>query len=277
MRFAINLPNFGTFAAPRLLAELAAEAEAAGWDGFFIWDHTRPGPLPVTDPWLALTAMALATRRLRLGPMVTPLPRRRPEEVARQAATLDQLSGGRLILGAGLGDDLFKEFSSFGHELNAVHRGQMLDEALAVIEGLLSGERFSFRGKWYEVHDAQFLPKPVQQPLPVWIAGRWPAKPPFRRAARWQGVAPVSAAGTITPDVCREIVDFVRSQRADSGHFDVAVTAWRRDLSADEEAAQVADFAAAGATWYQVSFAGSTEAEEVREAIRRGPPAQPAT
>jgi alkanesulfonate monooxygenase SsuD/methylene tetrahydromethanopterin reductase-like flavin-dependent oxidoreductase (luciferase family) len=275
MRFAINLPNFGTFAAPRLLAELAAEAEDAGWDGFFIWDHTRPGPLPVTDPWLALTAMALATRRIRLGPMVTPLPRRRPEEVARQAATLDQLSDGRLILGVGLGDDLFKEFSSFSHELNAVHRGQMLDEALSVIEGLLSGERFSFHGKWYEVHDAQFLPKPVQEPLPVWVAGRWPAKPPFRRAARWQGAAPVSAAGAMTPDVCREIVDFVRGERTGGGRFDVAVTAWRRDLSPEEEASQVADFASAGATWYQVSFAPNAGADEVREAIRRGPPAQP--
>ncbi len=271
MRFAINLPNFGTFADTKLLADLAAEAEAAGWDGFFLWDHTRPGPLPLADPWIALTAIALATSRLRLGPMVTPLPRRRPEDVARQVATLDRLSGGRLVLGVGLGDDLFKEFSSFGHELDAVNRGQMLDEALVVITGLLRGERFSFHGKWFDVTDVEFQPKPLQQAVPIWVAGRWPAKPPFRRGARYDGIAPVSQAGAMTPDVCREIVDYTLGQRTSDAPFDVAVTAWRRDLSPAAEAQQVADFAAAGATWYQVSFAGTASADEVFEAIRRGP------
>src|SRR5688572_6071575 len=111
MRFAVNLPNFGVFADVPLLVRLAKEAETAGWDGFFLWDHTRPGKLPVAEPWIALTAIALATKRVRIGPMVTPLPRRRPEEVARQAVTLDHLSKGRLILGVGLGDDLFGELS----------------------------------------------------------------------------------------------------------------------------------------------------------------------
>jgi alkanesulfonate monooxygenase SsuD/methylene tetrahydromethanopterin reductase-like flavin-dependent oxidoreductase (luciferase family) len=273
MRFAINLPNFGSFADAQLLTDLASGAEEAGWDGFFLWDHTRPGPLPLTDTWVALTAVALATQRIRLGPMVTPLPRRRPEEVARQAASLDQLSDGRLILGVGLGDDLFKEFSSFDHELNAIHRGQMLDEALEVLTGLWSGERFSFLGTWYQVHDAQFLPTPRQRPLPVWVAGRWPAKPPFRRGARWQGITPVSAAGAMTPDVCREIVAFTRAEREGNEPFDVAVTAWGRDRSDEEEARLVSDFAAAGATWYQISLAATSSADEVRDAIRRGPPA----
>jgi alkanesulfonate monooxygenase SsuD/methylene tetrahydromethanopterin reductase-like flavin-dependent oxidoreductase (luciferase family) len=218
----------------------------------------------------------MATERIRLGPMVTPLPRRRPEEVARQTATLDRLSGGRLVLGVGIGDDLFKEFSSFGYELNPVHRGQMLDEALTVITGLWRGERFSFRGRWFEVQDARFLPPPLQQPVPIWIAGRWPARPPFRRGARWQGIAPVSAAGAMTPEVCRQIAGFVRSRREDESSFDIAVTAWRRDLSAEDERRQVAEFASAGATWYQVSFAATAPADDVLEAIRRGVPDQPA-
>ena len=146
MKFAINLPNFGTFADTRLLADLAAEAEAHGWDGFFLWDHTRPGTLPVADPWIALTAIALATERIRLGPMVVPLPRRRPEEVARQCVALDHLSNGRLILGVGIGDDLWREFSAFGHELDAVKRGQMLDEALEVLTGLWQRRAFQLRG-----------------------------------------------------------------------------------------------------------------------------------
>ena len=103
MRFAINLPNFGIFGDARLLAELAAEAEEHGWDGFFIWDHTRPGPLPLAEPWVALTAIALATQRIRLGPMVTPLPRRRPTKLARETVSVDHLSGGRLTLGVGIG------------------------------------------------------------------------------------------------------------------------------------------------------------------------------
>lgn len=272
MQFAINLPNFGTFADTKLLAGLAAEAEAAGWDGFFLWDHTRPGPLPLAEPWIALTAIALATSRIRLGPMVTPLPRRRPEEVARQAATLDRLSGGRLVLGVGLGDDLFREFSSFGHELDAVNRGQMLDEALDVINGLLRGERFTYHGKWFDVTDVEFQPKPLQEPLPIWVAGRWPAKPPFRRGARYDGIAPVSQTGAMTPDLCREVVEFTMSQRQSQGPLDVAVTAWRRDLGRAEEAQQVAAFAVAGATWYQISFAATASRDEVIDAIRRGPP-----
>jgi alkanesulfonate monooxygenase SsuD/methylene tetrahydromethanopterin reductase-like flavin-dependent oxidoreductase (luciferase family) len=273
VKFAINLPNFGVFGDARLLAELAAEAESHGWDGFFIWEHTRPGPLPLAEPWVALTAIALATQRIRLGPMVTPLPRRRPEEVARQAVTLDHLSNGRLILGVGLGDDLFHEFSAFGHELDAVKRGRMLDEALEVITGLWRGKPFTYRGEFFRVEDVEFQPPPLQEPrIPIWVAGRWPAKPPFRRAARFEGIAPVSAAGAMTPDVCRALLDFTMSHRSSDAPLDVAVTSWRRDLSPAAEAQQVRDFASAGATWYQVSFGASAALDDVRTAIQLGPP-----
>ena len=105
MKFAIYVPNFGPFGNARVLADLAREAESAGWDGFFIWDHviwSSPEEQPVVEPWVALTAIAMATERIRIGPIITPLPRRRPWQVARQAASLDQLSGGRLILGVGV-------------------------------------------------------------------------------------------------------------------------------------------------------------------------------
>jgi alkanesulfonate monooxygenase SsuD/methylene tetrahydromethanopterin reductase-like flavin-dependent oxidoreductase (luciferase family) len=114
VRFAINAPNFGAFAETRLLASLAQEAESAGWDGLFLWDHIRPGPVPLSDPWIQLAAMALNTSQIKLGTMVTPLPRRKPEELARQTVTLDRLSGGRLIVGVGLGDDMWNEYSAFG-------------------------------------------------------------------------------------------------------------------------------------------------------------------
>src|SRR3954468_19670952 len=147
MQFAINTPNFGSFADVRLLAELAREAEDAGWDGFFVWDHIGGSSLqaiPMADPWVALTAMAMATSRVKLGPIVTPLPRRRPWKLARESVTLDHLSQGRLILGVGLGDPVATEFGSFGDETDPRRPAAMLDEGLEVLTGLWRGEPFSF-------------------------------------------------------------------------------------------------------------------------------------
>src|SRR4051794_35035747 len=188
MKFAINAPNFGTYADPAFVTALARSAEAAGWDGFFLWDHIRPGPVPLGDPWLLLTAIALSSERLALGPMVTPLPRRKPEEVARQATTLDHISGGRLVLGVGLGDDGWREFSAFGPYPEDRTRAEMLDEGLDVITALWRGDVVTRAGKHYAVTEALFAPAPVQRPrVPIWVAGRWPSRRPFDRAARWDG------------------------------------------------------------------------------------------
>jgi alkanesulfonate monooxygenase SsuD/methylene tetrahydromethanopterin reductase-like flavin-dependent oxidoreductase (luciferase family) len=267
VRFAINAPNFGTFAETRLLASLAQEAESAGWDGFFLWDHIRPGPVPLSDPWIQLAAMAMNTSQIKLGTMVTPLPRRKPEEVARQTVTLDRLSGGRLILGVGLGDDMWNEYSAFGGAMDARVRGEMLDEGLAVITALWSGKAVTYKGKHYCVQDAVFQPTPLQQPrIPVWIGGRWPAKRPFLRAARWDGVAPVSQAGAMTPAICREIVGFTLRHRKLDSPFEVAVAGRYPTRQ------RVQEFAEAGATWYQVGLSAGTPFDEALQVIRRGPP-----
>ena len=195
MRFAINVPNFGPFGHPRIMAELAQEVEAAGWDGMFIWDHmlwTWPENYPVTEPWVTLGAMAMVTERIRLGPMVTPLPRRRPWQVARQAVTLDQLSNGRAVLGVGIGGDWFGDYSRFGEPADDRTHGQQLDEALEVVTGLWGGIPFSYAGQHYSIKETQFLPAPIQQPrIPIWVAGVWPGTKPFRRAAQYDGVAPI--------------------------------------------------------------------------------------
>ncbi|GAC1357049.1 MAG: hypothetical protein NVSMB38_39060 [Ktedonobacteraceae bacterium] len=131
-----------------MLAELAHEAEEAGWDGFFVWDHINyklagsPGPVVVADPWIQLAAIALRTRRIKFGPMVTPLPRHRPWKLARETVTLDHLSAGRLILGIGLGSDRSGEYSNFGETTEARIRGEMLDEGLATLTPLQSGVIF---------------------------------------------------------------------------------------------------------------------------------------
>ena len=191
LRSALWLPIFDELADPLVVARLAAEAEEAGWHGFFVWDHVHwHAPVrQVADPWITLAAAATATERLRLGPMVTPLARRRPAKVARETATLDGLSDGRLTLGVGLGSDRFgAEFSATGEQLDDRQRGQMLDEALQILAAAWSGQPVHHRGEYYTVDGMRFLPRPVQRPgVPVWVAGLAGNARPLRRAARHDG------------------------------------------------------------------------------------------
>jgi probable F420-dependent oxidoreductase len=253
MRFGLNVSTTGILSEPQTLMHLARVAEAAGWDGFFIWDilgGDSTNPTPIVDPWIALAAIATATKRIRIGAMVTPLPRRRPWKVARESASLDHLSGGRLILGVGIGTSA-EEFARFGEEPDPRIRGAMLDEGLAVVTGLWRGEPFSFQGKHYQVQAATLLPRPIQQPrIPIWVGGIWPHKAPFRRAAQWDGVFPFGLNNNLTLDEIREMVSFIRSQRPDGTPFDIMVGG---DVPFDDPArarAILADYAAAGVTWW---------------------------
>jgi alkanesulfonate monooxygenase SsuD/methylene tetrahydromethanopterin reductase-like flavin-dependent oxidoreductase (luciferase family) len=277
MKFAVYTPNFGPLAEPRVLAETAREAEEAGWDGFFIWDHvlwTYPENHPTYDPWVALAAIATVTHRIRLGVLVTPVARRRPWKLAREAVTLDHLSGGRLVLGVGSGHDMFKEYSAFGESTDLVTHGEMLDEGLEVISGLWSGEPFSYEGKHYHIREAHFLPGPVQQPrIPVWVAGMWPYKKPLRRSARWDGVVPIGTKAELTPDDIRVIGSYVREHRTSQEPFDIVCSGTL--LAGDDDAIErAAAFEAAGATWWLEHFVpwDKRSVDEQRDAVRNGPP-----
>ena len=280
MQFAINTPNFGSFADARLLAELAQEAEDAGWDGFFVWDHIGGSSLqaiPMADPWVALTAMAMATSRIKLGPIVTPLPRRRPWKLARESVTLDHLSQGRLILGVGLGSDSFyKEYSTYGESPDDKLHAAMLDEGLDVLVQLWSGETVSYTGQHYQIHEAQFLPTPLQQPrIPIWIAGVWPFKKPFQRAARWDGVCPLKyPSHLMQPDDIRQMLAFLRQFHVNNESFAVLASGNTSGTEHQKDLDLIMSYAEAGATWWQESFAGSDweELEAVRTRIRQGPP-----
>src|SRR5260221_3717405 len=280
MQFAINTPNFGSFGDARLLAELAHEAENAGWDGFFVWDHIGGSPeqaLPMADPWIALAAMAMTTSRVKLGPMVTPLPRRRPWKLARESVTLDRLSHGRLILGVRIGSDsFFKEYSTYGESLDDKLHGAMLDEGLDMLVQLWSGERVNYTGQHYQLHDALFLPTPLQQPrIPIWIAGVWPFKKPFQRAARWDGVCPLKQAYQLMqPEDIREMLSYIRQFRTIDEPFDVLASGNTSGTELQEDLDLIRPYAEAGATWWQESFAGSDslELEAVRTRIQQGPP-----
>ena len=253
MRFAVTVQNFGEFVDVHRLVELAKEAEDFGWDGFFLWDHIFWGGPPMLDPWVALAAIASTTERIRIGAMVTPLARRRPWKLARETVTLDHLSRGRLIVGVGLGYPPEDEFARLGEDPDDRVRAQKLDEGLDVLTGLWSGEPFSYRGKHYQLNDVTFLPRPVQEHLPLWVAGTWPTKRPFRRAARYDGVVPLMTAPSgepklLSPDDLAAVVDYVRRQRDSDTAFDVSLGA--AIPSDPAQARDVVDaFASAGATW----------------------------
>jgi alkanesulfonate monooxygenase SsuD/methylene tetrahydromethanopterin reductase-like flavin-dependent oxidoreductase (luciferase family) len=276
VRFAIDFPISGEYSDPCLLAALARESEDSGWDGCFVWDHIQVGQgEPVADAWIALAAIAAATERIRLGPLVTPLFRRHPWKVARESVTLDHLSRGRLILGVGLGSDAFGEISTLDGPLDDRIRAEMLDEALAIITGLWRGERFSFAGRHYRIEQAQFLPTPLQSPrIPLWIAGTWPRKAPFRRAARFDGAVPVKGdfKSSLTSADTARLVDFVRRFRIGDRHFDIVQFGTTTgDNGQDRQI--VTPYARAGATWWVESIAPERQPlPEVRERIRRGPP-----
>ncbi|HEX2156374.1 MAG TPA: LLM class flavin-dependent oxidoreductase [Actinomycetes bacterium] len=282
MRYAVNVPNFEDYSDVRTVAGLAADAEAAGWDGFFVWDHlafVKAWKLRVADPWMLLTGVALATERLRLGPMVTPVPRRRPWKLARETVTLDRLSGGRLILGVGLGEPPEDEYGSFGEPTDPVVRAAMLDEGLEVLTRLWSGETVSFEGRHYRVEEVAFQPTPVQQPrIPIWVAGAWPRRGPLRRAARFDGSCPlkVDAGGELVvlePGDVRELRAVVDRHREDpAAPFDVMLGgATPEDPAAAR--AMLETLAEAGVTWWQESVdPRQTDLEAFRRRVRKGPP-----
>lgn len=248
MRFGLSIPNF---AEPHRLLEVARDADDAGWDGFFLWDHIvveRESPVPISEPWTVLAAAATATSRVRLGTLVTPLARRRPWVLARQVTTVDHLSGGRAVLGVGLGVPPEAEYAALGEPADPSGHAALLDEGLEVIAALWSGERVVHDGHRHHLDGVQFLPRPVQRPrIPIWSAASLPARAGVRRGARWDGIAPIFSDGEefrpVTPEEVAAIVAEVGERREHRGSFDVAVWAVAPD------AARRREYEEAGATW----------------------------
>jgi alkanesulfonate monooxygenase SsuD/methylene tetrahydromethanopterin reductase-like flavin-dependent oxidoreductase (luciferase family) len=231
---------------------------------------------------VALAAIALRTEKLRLGTMVTPLPRRRPWQVARQTVSLDQLSNGRLVLGVGSGAGA-REFDNFGEETSPKIRAEMLDEGLDIMQGLWSAAPFAYQGKHFRLEETQFVPGPVQQPrIPVWVGGRWPGQAPFRRAARWDGVIPILREENEDAEVTalRDCIRFVQDLRQSDAPFDVAYIGMSSPDNAQATADVQGRFAEAGATWwlelitprrFGLTYADEWPAEAFYERIERGP------
>ncbi len=276
MYYGIYLPSVEEYSDPRLLAQLAREAEEEGWDGVFIWDHMGRPPT-TADAWVALAAMAMSTERVKLGPIITPVARRRPWKLAKETVTLDHLSQGRLILGVGLGGSR-QDFEAFGEEGDPKIRAEKLDEGLAVLAGLWSGESFSYTGKHYQVKDVCLKPQPVQSPrIPIWACGAWSdKKAPFRRAARWDGTIAVCGTGedrAILPDEVRAVRAYIQQCRTNADPFDVVVMLWSEGGRTAEDLQETARYAEAGATWWLEDLSlGRFPLEAARERIHKGPP-----
>jgi alkanesulfonate monooxygenase SsuD/methylene tetrahydromethanopterin reductase-like flavin-dependent oxidoreductase (luciferase family) len=268
MRVGLYLPLFDPLADPATVARLAAEAENAGWDGFFLWDHIRwrEPVAAVGDTQVTLAAIAAATERIRLGPLVTPLARRRPAKVARETVALDLLSGGRLTLGVGLGSDEFgSEYSITGEELDDRRRARMLDEALEILEAAWSGEPVRHRGEHYTVDAMRFLPRPVQRPgVPVWVAGFAGRAMPMRRAARYDGFFPIRLESA---DQLAEIVARVGALREEARRNHDEPYEVIAELEPGDDPAPYRE---AGATWLLVA-PDWEELDRVRGVIREGP------
>ena len=277
---AVGVPNVGPFGDPLLLVELAVAAEEHGWDGFFVWDHLlyHDQRWDVADPVAVIAAVAARTARIRFGILVNVLARRRIGEVARESVTVDLLSGGRLVVGAGLGS-LEAEFTAFGESGDARQRAARLDESLGLLDALWSGEPVTVRGEYLTAVDVRMLPRPVQRPrIPVWCGGRWPAKAPFRRAARWDGVMPTHAGyglgETMPPDELRAVVQYTRQHRTGDGPFDVILEGRTDGAAPGRGAGQVVPYLEAGLTWWIEALGwwrGSPQ--DAMNRVRQGPPA----
>lgn len=271
LRYGVYLPPFGPFGDPASLVDLAVRAEVAGWDGVFLWDHLLGEHMPIVDPWTTLGAIAQATNRIRLGTTVTPLARRRPWVVARQAATLSRLSNGRFVLGTGLGSDESGDFSRFGETGELRTRSARYDEGLDIVRAMWSGQAYLHAGSQYEVRLEATAPEPHH--IPIWVASSTNNPKVIRRAARHDGIFPHLGDHTPTPDELADIVAAVdRTGFAAERQFDVVVAgnashAWNEPITVD-----VAGLANSGMTWWMESLIHFDPLELSLEIVDAGPP-----
>jgi alkanesulfonate monooxygenase SsuD/methylene tetrahydromethanopterin reductase-like flavin-dependent oxidoreductase (luciferase family) len=283
LRYGLSLPNGAECGDPRFVLELAERGEAAGWEGIFLEDYVsyQGDPnAPTCDVWTTLGAIAVRTQRLLLGTSVTPLPRRRPWKVAREAAAIDQLSDGRFVLGVGIGDAgdhvvADASLTHFGEVVDRRMRAEMLDEGLTIIDGLWRGEPFHFAGKHFQIEEVTFLPRPVQRPrIPIWVGGGYPIPGPTRRALRWDGSF-LYKVDVIDGGEAKEGVmspDDVRRLRAMAGDrsFEIAVGGAPRGEDVDAEKAHIQAIREAGATWW-IECIPPGDRDSMRRSVDRGP------
>ncbi|UCG36971.1 MAG: LLM class flavin-dependent oxidoreductase [Candidatus Bathyarchaeota archaeon] len=283
MKFGISVSNLGIYCDFDGLVALAQDAEEAGWEGIFPWDHILHKPradLRAIDPWIALAAIATNTKKMLLGPMITPLARRRPWKVARESVSLDHLSKGRLTLGVGLGSVVRQDFKRFGEETDSKIRGERLDESLEILQGLWKGEPFGFSGKHYTIEEGTtFLPKPYggKDRIPVWVGGgRWGWRmKPFRRAAKFEGAFPdfTDRRGDILAEYFENVSEYIQKHRGKLENFDF-ITLGKAPQSKKKVVEYFEPIIRSGKItwWIERVYSWKGDLEQIREKVKEGPP-----
>lgn len=268
MKYGFILP----FGDARAAADLARDAEQAGWDGFFVWE-----PICGVDAWVSLAAAAMQTTDIRLGTMLSPISRMRPWELASKAATLDRLSGGRVIVSVGLGA-IGTGFAQFGEVTERRLRAERVDEGLEIIRGLWRGQPFSYSGKHYQLRPVADAapPPPMQQPhIPIWVVGAWPYPKSMERALKHDGLIPqgLHAEDEAQYQLFAEMMQSLRAQAHGPAPFDIVIdykvssTTQRADTLST-----IRRWSGAGATWWVEGLWEATTVHEVRRHVLQGPP-----
>lgn len=261
------------------MGAMAREAEAAGWDGVFYWDGIFiEGKELIYDPWVVLAMLALQTTRVRIGAMLTPPSRRRPWKLARETASVDHLSGGRLVLPVGLGALDDGGFTRVGEATARTTRAELLDEGLEILTGLWSGQPFSYQGRHYHLETMTFTPTPLQQPrIPIWVVGAWPRTRSMQRVLRYDGLlpnklAPDGSQVDVTPDDIRAMKAYIDQHRTLSTPFDIICEGETPGDDPARAAALVRPYAEAGSTWWMEARWQASGIDEIRRRICQGPP-----
>jgi alkanesulfonate monooxygenase SsuD/methylene tetrahydromethanopterin reductase-like flavin-dependent oxidoreductase (luciferase family) len=248
----------------------AVLAEESGWDGVFVWEAAYG-----VDAWSLLAAMAVATTRVRLGTMLTPLPWRRPWKVASQVATVDQLSAGRAVLGIGVGA-LTTDLPRTGEVTDLRGRADMMDEGIDLMRALWSGAT-SHHGQHYhyevERDDLAVVGRPVQERIPIWVVGVWPRPRSMRRVLKCDGIIPGHES---TPGTVREMRAWLDERGAPPG-LDILAEGETPTGDPATGRATVEPWAAAGCTWWmetrwEMPHHGPERMREIRDRIVAGPP-----
>lgn len=278
IKYGISLINFNELADPEIIIDLAIEAEKAGWDGIFLPEHQvfdKKAIYHITETWVLLSAIASRTEKIKIGTGVVALPRYNPWWFAKMTATLDVLSKGRLILGLGLGGPE-TEFETFGEEYDLKFFAEKMDESLEIIQGLWTGEPFSFSGNHYTIKEATFLPKPIQAPrIPLIFGGMWPSKKPFIRGAKYDGIMPIhkNFPQDLTPDELKQIISIVNSHRSVDDPFEIMISG-TGFFTPDRRVELIQPYIDIGITWWleHVNTLMQPSVGAMRELVKQGPP-----
>ena len=264
----------------RTIGDLTEEAENAGWDGLFISDAIAVSAegfpdFDFFDPWVGLAVMATRSERIRIGTLITPVPRRRPWKLARETLSIDHLSKGRLILGVGLGAaEHDGGFLKVGEPMDLKVRAQLLDEGLAILTGLWSGKPFSFSGEHYNVNEMSMIPPSLQSPrIPIWVPGVWQKPKSMERAMRWDGIIPqkYKSMSRMTAPEIREVKRYVDEHRKSGSSFDIISGGETSGINRAGALKKVRPYIKAGATWWLESK-WTFSFDELRERVKQGPP-----